>query len=412
MNPTRDLRTVFVVTLALVALTVKLAIAFNTIGTNDTVVFYGFAKVLSQHSLGWTYAHSRYFNHPPLTAYFLRGIFALTEQQWCQGLGIHFPFLLRLPGILADFGVVLILLRLAKDRVRVPTWALALLAVSPASLMVSGFHGNTDAVLVLFLVCSVWMCLRNQPVAAGFFFALSCQIKIVPLLLLPGFVMFWWSQHRSRPFIVAGAVTTAVFWAEPLLGFPVLFAKNVFGYGGYWGLWGVTYLIRLTGLRQFSRVSCFDLEPDQVVIMSVLKVIVIAGCVWLAWRNRQARGQAFVESIGCAWLIFFLLTPSISPQYLVWATPFILVLSPPLHAAFLLTSSIFLFAFYNITSGGLPWNLALAMDDSRQHWGVWSLIPWFTLIVGSIVLWLQKQPWKSRLFFPNWPAPPSAERRC
>ena len=409
MNPTRDRRTLFIVLLALVALTVKLAIAFNTIGTNDTVVFYGFAKVLSQHSLEWTYAHSRYFNHPPLTAYFLRGIFALTEQPWCQGLGIHFPFLLRLPGILADFGVVLILLRLAKDRIRVPTWALALLAVSPASVMVSGFHGNTDAVLVLFLVCCVWMCLRDQPLVAGFFFAMSCQIKIVPLLLLPGFVMFWWSQHKSRPFILAGAVTTRALWAEPLLGFPVLFAKNVFGYSGYWGLWGVTYLLRVTGLRQFSRVSCFDLEPGQVVIMSVLKIIVIAGCVWLAWRNRQARGQAFVESIGCAWLIFFLLAPSVSPQYLIWATPFILVLSPRLHAAFLLASSIFLFAFYNITSGGLPWNLAMAMDDSKQHWGVWSLIPWLTLIAGSIALWLQKQPWKPRLFFSNWPAPAPAE---
>jgi len=397
VNPTRDRRTLFIVLLALVALTVKLAIAYNTIGTNDTVVFYGFARVLSEHSLEWTYAHSRYFNHPPLTAYFLRGIFALTEQQRCQDLGIHFPFLLRLPGILADLGVVLILLHLAKDRVRVPTWALALLAVSPASVMVSGFHGNTDAVLVLFLVCSVWMCLRNQPVAAGLFFALSCQIKIVPLLLLPGFIMFWWSQHKSRPFVIAGAVTTGVLWAEPLLGFPVLFAKNVLGYGGYWGLWGITYLLRSTGLRQFSRVSFFDLEPAQVAIMSVLKVIIIASCIWLAWRHRHARGQAFVEAIGYTWLIFFLFAPGVSPQYLIWATPFIMILSPRLHAAFLLASSVFLFAFYNITSGGLPWKVALAMDESKQHWVVWSLIPWLTLIVGSIALWLKKQPWKSGL---------------
>src|SRR5437763_16893317 len=109
MSPTRDLRTIFIVALALVAMTLKLAIAYNTIGTNDAVFFYGFAKVLSEHGLQWTYEHSRYFNHPPLTAYYLRGIFALTEQPTCQDLGIHFPFLLRLPGIIADFFVVLIL---------------------------------------------------------------------------------------------------------------------------------------------------------------------------------------------------------------------------------------------------------------------------------------------------------------
>src|SRR5207244_5854566 len=91
MNPNRDLRATCIIALALVALTLKLAIAYNTIGTNDAVVFYGFAKVLSQHSLEWTYQHSRYFNHPPLTAYYLRGIYALTEQRWCQDIGIHFP---------------------------------------------------------------------------------------------------------------------------------------------------------------------------------------------------------------------------------------------------------------------------------------------------------------------------------
>ncbi|PYL06690.1 MAG: hypothetical protein DME33_12900 [Verrucomicrobia bacterium] len=74
MNSTRDLRTICIVALALVALTLKLAIAYNTIGTNDAVFFYGFSKVLSEHGLEWTYQHSRYFNHPPLTAYYLRGI--------------------------------------------------------------------------------------------------------------------------------------------------------------------------------------------------------------------------------------------------------------------------------------------------------------------------------------------------
>ena len=97
-----DPRNILVVAVALLATAVKIAIAYNTIGTNDAVFFYGFAKVLNEHGLEWTYAHSRYFNHPPVTAYFLRGIYLLTEQGWSQDLGIHFPFLLRLPGIIAD----------------------------------------------------------------------------------------------------------------------------------------------------------------------------------------------------------------------------------------------------------------------------------------------------------------------
>src|ERR1051326_7899956 len=226
MSPTRDLRTTLIVALALVAMTLKLALAYNTIGTNDAVFFYGFAKVLNDHGLEWTYAHSRYFNHPPLTAYFLRGIFLLTEQKWAQDLGIHFPFLLRLPGIIADFLVVLVLLQFRKIDIRIPIWARGLFALSPVSLMVSGFHCNTDPVMVFFFACAVCTCLRNQSALAGLFFALSCQIKIVPLLLLPAFVFFWLSQGKIREFLIPAAITTAIAWLEPLLNFPVLFAKN------------------------------------------------------------------------------------------------------------------------------------------------------------------------------------------
>ena len=394
MSPTRDLRTTFIVALALVAMTLKLAIAYNTIGTNDAVFFYGFAKVLSEHGLQWTYEHSRYFNHPPLTAYYLRSIFALTEQRWCQDLGIHFPFLLRLPGIIADFLVVLILLQFRKIDIRIPTWALALFALSPVSLMVSGFHGNTDPVMILFLVCAVWMCLCNQPIFAGLFFALSCQIKIVPLLLLPAFVFYWFSQKRIRGFLITGALTTLVLWSEPLLKFPVLFAKNVLAYGSYWGIWGITYLFRATGLPEFSRLSFFDLEPAQNIIMTILKLIVVCAAIWIAWQHRHARGRAFVESLAYTWLIFFVFAPGVCPQYLIWLAPFILILSPTFYTAVTIASSVFLFAFYNITSGGLPWRVALAMDDSQQHWTAWSLVPWIVIIAGSIALWCKTRDGK------------------
>ena len=387
MNPARDLRTTFILALALVALTLKLAIAYNTIGTNDAVFFYGFAKVLSEHGLEWTYQHSRYFNHPPLTAYYLRAIYALTEQRWCQDIGIHFPFLLRLPGIIADFFVVLILMRISKTDFQIPTWALALFALSPVSLMVSGFHGNTDPVMVLLLVCAVWMCLRNRPALAGLFFALSCQIKIVPLLFLPAFFFFWFSQNRSRSFLISGAITTCLLWSEPLLHFPMLFARNVLAYGSYWGIWGITYLFRLTGLPDFSRLSFFDLEPAQNIIITVLKVIIVSAALWIAWQNRHARGRAFVESLACTWLVFFVFAPGVCPQYLIWLAPFILILSPTLYTSVLIASSIFLFAFYNITSGGLPWKVALAMDESKQHWTAWSFLPWLVIVAGSIALW-------------------------
>src|SRR5437763_5718215 len=68
-----------------VALTAKLFLAWNTIGTNDTIVFFLFGRELSLRGLPETYRRAILFNHPPLVAYYLRGIYetshcALFEQ--------------------------------------------------------------------------------------------------------------------------------------------------------------------------------------------------------------------------------------------------------------------------------------------------------------------------------------------
>jgi hypothetical protein len=59
---------------ALAATGAKLLIAWNTIGTNDTVVFFLFGRELSIHGLAETYRRVILFNHPPLVAYYLRAI--------------------------------------------------------------------------------------------------------------------------------------------------------------------------------------------------------------------------------------------------------------------------------------------------------------------------------------------------
>src|SRR5438094_720900 len=94
------------------------------------------------------------------------------------------------------------------------------------------------------------------------------------------------SGHRNS-FPISASFASS----EPLLHFPILFAKNVLAYGSYWGIWGITYLFRLTGLHDFSRLSFFDLEPAQNIIITVLKVIIIGAALWIAWHNRHARGR-------------------------------------------------------------------------------------------------------------------------
>ena len=209
-------RTAFWVAIAAVlAAAVKGAIAWNTIGTNDVITFYQFGRSLQDHGLEWTYVHNISFNHPPLTAYFLMGIYNLAHLPFLQENTISFPFLLRLPGIVADLVTVWAVFQIGKSvESKVPTWALLLFALSPASLMITGFHGNTDPIMVMFLTIATLAVIRDKPILCGLFFALSCQIKIIPLLFLPIFFFYWralsrFQIHCSNGAYISGALGTA-----------------------------------------------------------------------------------------------------------------------------------------------------------------------------------------------------------
>jgi hypothetical protein len=381
-----------VVIAAAIALLFKVVIAFNTFGTNDVVEFYRFAAQLKHDGLKQTYLQQASFNHPPLVAHYLTVIYDLNHRPFAQGNGVTFPFLLRLPGIVADFVVVCALLALRKrePRLRIPTWALVLLAVSPVSLMVSGFHGNTDSVMVMFLVLATCQCVRNQPIWCGIFLALSCQIKIVPLLCLPVLLFFWLQRRSLLSFVLPLLLTTLIFWSEPLFHYPLAYAKNVFGYGSFWGLWGMTYWLRQTGWSEFSRASFDDLSAAQNLIVALLKLTIIAAVIILAWRRRKmASGSALFASLAYTWMIFFVLSPGIGAQYLVWIAPFILVLSPQFYALFTAGSSLFLFFFYNTISRGLPWYGGMSNGDFKIDWTPWSIWPWAILIGAAFLLWKQ-----------------------
>ena len=384
---------------ALAAFVAKVLIALNTFGSNDVAAFYIFARSLHDHGLEWTYRNGvpwgsnlPVFNHPPLTAYYLELIGNLSSNGFCRTYGFTFPFFLRLPGIIADMVVVWILSRVSatSGALRVPAWALALFALSPVSLMVSGFHGNTDPVMVMFLVVAAYTALRSRPVLCGIFFALSCQIKIVPLLFFPIFFFFWFSKQAALRFAISWVVVTIALWIQPLLLFPGLFARNVLSYGSYWGCWGITYLLRLTRYSEFNVIGFVKLPAAASLVAAFLKTSIAVIVMVIGWRRRQLNATTMTRSIAYAWLVFFALSPGFCSYYLVWLAPFVVLLSPAFYALLTAATSIFLFIFYDTLAGGLPWHMAVGKFSDPARFNLiapWSLWAWGTVVCGLIICW-------------------------
>lgn len=374
---------------AIVAITAKLFLAWNTIGTNDTIVFFLFGRELSLRGLVETYRRAILFNHPPLVAYYLRGIYEISHSTFFEQNRISFALLLRLPGIIADSVSTIVVWKLAGalGRRRPPFWALLLFSLNPISVMVNGFHGNTDSVMVMFLLLACLMSLRERALLSGLFFGLSCQIKIIPLLFLPPFLFFWYQRRLLARFVGAFGLATLLLILQPLLFSPVAYARNVLAYGSYWGLWGLSYLMHLSRSPHFSRISFFGLPAATNIVSATLKFIIVCGVVALAWRRRGANAPGLLFTVAGIWLIFFIVAPGIAPQYFVWLLPFLLFLSPVFFASVVVTGSIFIFIFYTTISHGLPWYFGVSTNALSAVWAPWSLLPWMTLILGGILIW-------------------------
>ena len=381
-----------------IAFITKLLIALNTFGSNDVAALYIFARSLHDHGLEWTYRNGvpwgtnlPVFNHPPLTAYYLELIDALSRDEFFRSYGLTFPFLLRLPGIIADLVVALVALRISTAaELRLPTWALILFALSPVSVMVSGFHGNTDPVMLMFLVVAVYMGLRGRPILCGIFFALSCQVKIIPLLLFPILFFFWLARQSAVQFVISSLLISVAMWSQPLFMFPALFARNVLAYGSQWGGWGLTYWLRLTHYAQFDVIGFVNLPPAATFVATLLKATIALAILVIGWRRRDLGAPAMIRSIGYAWLVFFALSPGFCAYYLVWLAPFILFLLPPLYAWLTAASSLFLFIFYNTLADGFPWHIAVGKFSDPSRFNLimpWALWAWAIIVCGLIISW-------------------------
>jgi hypothetical protein len=366
-----------VVIALLCATAVKMAWALTSIGSVDVLSFYYFARGIEKVGLCALYSLNPQFNHTPLT-----GGFILLLYRAAAGDVLTFAFLLRLAGILADAAVVLGLLRWrSKLNGQPPWWALVLFALSPVSIMISGFHGNVDPIMTGCLFFAAMAAVHERPVLCGLLFGLACNVKIVPIAFGSIFFFFW--LHRARLWRFAGS-TGAVLLAGaalPLVVNPTGYLRNVFGYGSYWGMWGIPYILRQSGWSAAQTMGFFNLNGWQTLVASGLKFTIIAGILWLGWQRRRTAPASFPATLGMAWVIFFVFAPGAAVQYMVWLAPFLLLLDSRGYLAVTLATTAFSFVFYQACSGGYwPWVFAAPRGPEVEICGWWGLVVWLIFV--------------------------------
>ena len=166
----------------------KVWMAFNTAGAPDITVWKDFLLHVKEcgvcvYETGGLMVHARGtrlnpFNHPPFIIHFLRFVDLLSTVT-----GIRFETAFRLITSIVDLASAVVVYKLLRrdEFFRPASFLLYLLA--PATIIISGYHGNTDTVMIFFVLLAAL--LIERPIPAGIAFGMALNIKIVPIIFVP-----------------------------------------------------------------------------------------------------------------------------------------------------------------------------------------------------------------------------------
>lgn len=357
----------WVLALALLAFGLKLIIAARTYGTNDIRHWTDFVNGVAERGpvgiYGITFERS-FYNHPPVIGYFLQLV------DFGRHHGVSIGFSIRSAASLADVGTALLVFEILRRRrsLREAGWAAALVAVSPVLFIISGFHGNTDPIFVLFTLLALHLLAdRDKPLAAGLSVGIAIGIKIVPVVAVPALLVLALLQGRRSllRFGAGFAAAVAVSWLPALIAHGQAVREHVLGYAGsgisQWGLIQIGHWFDdpgwadfLTGAGRFPVVLLCALVPAALV-----------------WRRPAMAAEAVALSL----VGFLFLSPAFGCQYLVWAMAAAYLLNFGWATVFNLGAGLVLFKVYTRWAHGFPWNHA-------DYWGLVGIE-----LIGALLLW-------------------------
>lgn len=329
----------------------KLYLAATTTGTIDVAGYTdqlekirAFGGVGAYHVRG---AFNNPFNHPPFMIHLLKLLGFLSDVT-----GISFRFWLRLLPSLADIGSLVVVWMMLATRTsqRLGPGALFLLALSPTSIIISGYHGNTDPIFIFFVLLAIYLLEeRQQTLLAGLAFGMALNIKAVPLMLLPAILFYLWPNVRKELKFIGATGLVFLLGSMPyLLQDPAVIGKAVFGYSSLYGKWGWSSLLAVF----YPEPPRFLHPPYEVLgihayFAIVGKWLMLGLIVAISFRmNRGDRKPPLFYQVGLIMAIFLTLTPGFGSQYLVWLVPFVLGLGLRVTVLYYAITGIYLLVNY------------------------------------------------------------------
>jgi hypothetical protein len=296
-------------------------------------------------------------------------------------IGIPFRFMIRVPATLADIvttGLVFELVRSRRSLLQA-TVAGVMVAASPALIIVSGFHGNTDPVFIMLsFLCFYLLINGRSATVAGLVFAAAMSVKIVPIVTVPFLLLLVARSGRKRlyQFAAGGGVVFLILWVPVLVKRYTAFKTDVIGFNGYPGKWGLVEIFSKLGASQHTITTLQNSgRTPFLVIAAALPVL-------LFWRRPAAAHEAF----GLTFVLILLLSTATGGRYLVWAIAAAFLIDVWAAVVYNVAASVLLIKVYDRWSHALPWHWDRAHASDWVHREVLIAgVAWLALLVVALL---------------------------
>jgi uncharacterized membrane protein len=261
------------------------------------------------------YEAERLYPYPPLWA------LAEAGAEWLARRGVgSFPIDVKLPVAFADLLIVAALV-VAGRAGRAPPAAAWIYAVHPVSVLVTGFHGQFDAVALLFVLLALGALARGRRDASALSLAAAIGTKSFPVLLLP-FLAFAgeasWRRATRYALLALGPVILVLL--PFAIADPAALRRELFAYSGI-ADFGWTGLVR--GLTWLTTGELLRSEGRFWPLASLVSKVLFLGA-WSALVVATRRGwMVFTPERAClaVFLTFHVFYGSLSAQYMLWVVP-------------------------------------------------------------------------------------------
>jgi len=341
--------------LAAAGVLVRLVLAFISYGTNDYRFYVIFAHEALHEGMRSVMTTFDEFNlTPAMTGYsILILLFYHATDAGFDKLPL-FALMFKLPLIAADVGSMVVLWKVwrRKAGVYAAALAVALFGWSLNSLLVTGYHCNTDPFYALLALLAVYYAdERRRPVAAGLALAAAINVKLIPVLLVPGFLLAYRDWREALRFLAALSVGAIPFLVM-LAIHGGLFWEQVINYNSQLMNWGVSFFI----LRASENEALGGIGAALVTGYRTWgKYLMLLAIVAAATEGRR-RGWDRYRTAAVAFSIFLILTPGFGPQYTVAVVPVMLAVSRTFAAVYSTASGVHLATMYiYFSKGTFPW---------------------------------------------------------